>query len=361
MPQTSPWADYFVGEVVGTYRLISIINSGFFGTIYKAQCNETGDLVAIKALLPGQAESADSRAEFEREGDLLMRLMKSSNVVTIAASPAQQSVMINAGDDKDPQILPLAIPYFVMELADACLETIVLNKEEVAWPGRLELWRGVVLGVHQMHLKKIAHRDLKSSNCLVFLLEQNATKAKVTDLGRSRPWNEASMHAAELYATGRGDLRYAPPEYLMHQGVDTPDSHRASDLYGLGSVLFELATGIGITQHALGYGPNIVEREFIAAHRGTLTQLDGLRSYFEDSYRLFGECVPADIRDRGVRLLRTLCDPVPGSRFPKTISKGRLVKDAGLDWLLQQSDILLRTLRKPSIVRRRYTKQKVQV
>jgi serine/threonine protein kinase len=139
------------------------------------------------------------------------------------------------------------VPYLVLELADGSLAELLLNRARLPWQARLELYRDLVKGVHQMHLGGVVHRDVKSDNSLIFSRPQGA---KIADLGRSRNTVAQSRFVAEAYEAGRGDLRFAPPELLWKCGTDNPDDMARVDLFLLGSLLFELATGVAITQVA---------------------------------------------------------------------------------------------------------------
>ena len=76
-------------------------------------------------------------------------------------------------------------------------------------------------------------------------------KAKITDLGRGRNTREAPRFPGQ-YEPPRGMLSFAPPELLWLQGSEATISALQTDLYLLGSLLFEIATGQGITAFVLG-------------------------------------------------------------------------------------------------------------
>src|SRR3546814_12706888 len=98
-----------------------------------------------------------------------------------------------------------------------------------------------------MHSRRIVHRDLKSSNALLFNVDSRKPAVKISDLGRSCLTTEPPRFSTQQYVAGRGDLSFAPPELLWLQGDNDPGHYRQADLYLVGSVLFELATAQGIT------------------------------------------------------------------------------------------------------------------
>ena len=106
----------------------------------------------------------------------------------------------------------------VLASGDVCELTAdpdLLNKLD--WSERLWLLRGAVKGVHQMHLRNVAHRDLKSANCLL-VVQGSRSEVRVADLGRAKDFTHAPTLAPFDYLRGRGDFRFAAPEYLWMQG-----------------------------------------------------------------------------------------------------------------------------------------------
>ena len=82
--------------------------------------------------------------------------------------------------------MTIPAPFHVLELAEGSLADLIAVLPQLPWNERLSLFRDVVLGVHQMHSNSVMHRDLKSSNCLLFGSKGQVVSAKVNDLGRLR-------------------------------------------------------------------------------------------------------------------------------------------------------------------------------
>jgi serine/threonine protein kinase len=327
------WAQFLKGQEFAGYKLDSLINTGCFSYVFEGT-SQDGHKAAVKVLRP----NVDVRAvlEFHREGDLLAKLARTSNIVDMKNTGLRQFDLHADGG----QPLALEFAYHILELASGCLHELVLNRASLSWVERIKLWRGVVLGVHQMHLRNIVHRDLKSSNCLLFVCG-NSTSSKVSDLGRSRDLTSSPSHSADQYLQGLGDFCYAPPEFLYLQGRDTSQTHYLADLYGLGSVLFELATGQSMTATALGFGPDIAHQSSADGLHRVSFDLTFLRGAYTPAFDLFTESLPTALRDRGGRLIRQLCDPLPSARAPKNPRlRKKIGKDKGLEWLLRQADIL---------------------
>ena len=240
-------------------------------------------------------------------------------------------------------LVEVPISYIVLELADACLADLLADRHLLAWEERLLLLRHVVKGVHQMHLQGIVHRDLKSENALVFAIPREGFTTKIADLGRSRDLNQPVRFVAQDYLIGRGDWRFAPPEFLWWLGADDPTSFRQADLYLLGSVLFELGTGQGVTSMAFGdvlavlnatavLDPAVRAREYRA-------RLSEIRARYAPPFRLFADEIHLVLRYEAVGLLRQLCDPDPARRETR-FRADRANGTWGLEWILRRIDIL---------------------
>ncbi|WP_084297923.1 protein kinase domain-containing protein [Actinoplanes friuliensis] len=333
----------YLGLQFGHYLVKDFINNGGFGMVFEAEDTRNARVVAIKILKLNPDRG--TLAEFDNEDELLFKLRGSSNVIA----------RIDAGTGKipltqTPSFMPieLDVHYIVMELAQACLEDLLAYRDILGWQERIRLFRGLVKGMHQMHLKEVVHRDLKAGNCLVVWQGRGHTETKVSDLGRSRDLKNPPKHHALEYLAGRGDLRFAPPELLWMQGFDNPRVWMQADLYGLGSVLFELATGQGITGVALGSGPDHCHRiskmppNLRRAHFES--QIGDMRGRYELAFDMFKAELPKSIANQMTELVRQLCDPDPSKRVPRVIAKSQTERP-GLQWLLRRVDILARMLR----------------
>lgn len=337
MVSGNPWAALLIGQSAGEYELTGVLGAGGFGIVLEGQHRRTGELAAVKILPP--PTTADPTFEFANEGKLLSGLRGSTNVVHLFETGHVDVQMTGPTGTS----VPVRMPYHALELAQGCLEQLVQDRNRLKWSERLLLWRGCIRGVHQMHLRSVAHRDLKSENCLLFERPKNLVESKVADLGRSRDLKAGASRGADEYLAGRGDLRFAPPEFLAFQGNDTRETHIAADLYGLGSLLFELATGQCITSIALGFGPHVVRANLTLLHQGQSIDLSGMRADYEPSFQMFERAVPNAIRQPAGSLLRQLCDPVPSARTPRPKFAKQHV-GVGLEWLLTRADILTKSL-----------------
>jgi serine/threonine protein kinase len=336
-------AAVFLSEtLVGRYRPRSLIGAGYFCGTFLADDEASGGEVAAKILRLQHASAPMAVQEFDDEVSLLRRLESCDRVVTLLNS-GRQTVILQHPATGIP--LPMETRFAILELAAGSLADLVLGGPVLGWPDRLRLYRDVVKGVHQMHLQRIVHRDIKADNSLVF---ERPARAVVADLGRSHDTREAPRFAFEEYLHGRGDLRFAPLEFLWLQGTQEPDDQALADVYLLGSLLFEIATGVGATSmiapsprdvlnHMAALPPAAREVEWRA-------QIPWLREAARPVQDTFAHEVPPVIRARATTLFAQLTDPNPARRLPGFGGARRAVTPWDLQWLLERIDGLRRAI-----------------
>jgi eukaryotic-like serine/threonine-protein kinase len=332
------------GQTLADYQVLAYRGSGAFAHVFDAEHVHTGAQVALKILDPGAG--AVQHREFDNEGDLLKALCRCSAVVDIEDS-LQASVAIATVSPSGTNLqIQIPVRFHVLERADRCLDELLLYRQSLDWGAKLALYRQAVLGIHQMHLAHIAHRDSKAANCLVFQRPMNHVNVKISDLGRSRDLRHTGTARIPDYQWGRGDPDFAPPEMFWLLGADTPGCHIRADLYGIGSVLYEVATGQGITAAALGSGVPYIQRAatWTPAQRSAnyLTELPNLRAALEVALGLLDTEVPTYLRPYFLQLLRHLCEPDPIRREEVVRDGKRLIMTPDLQWLLRKVDIMAR-------------------
>lgn len=333
--QRDAWITLLKSHQLDQYRIGNYRGSGQFSLVFEAENVNSGGQAALKIMIPGG--HPEDIYEFRSEADLLAALEKSSNVVNLIKSDSGSIEMTGPGGTK----VQLPLHFHALELADGSLEELVTDRGKLDLQERLHYWRGAVRGVHQMHRRQVVHRDLKSSNCLLYPRAEIKTRCKVADLGRAADTKRPPHLAPFDYLVGRGDFRFAPPECLFAQGSSERGLCKLADLYGLGSLLFEVVTGQGITSMALGRGPDIVQFALAEARAGRRMDLSSLRGNYAKAYLMFQTSVPSVIRDSATGLLKQLCSPVPEERLPRQ-RYGAHPVDNNLEWLLRRADILIK-------------------
>lgn len=209
--------------VLGNYRLLEKIGEGGMGVIWKARDLKLERDVAVKFLPEGAVDDPERRAFFEREAKAVAALSH-PNIVTIYAVAEAEGTS-----------------FFTMELVDGQPLSKLIEPGGVTLDRFLEIALPLVGAVAAAHARGIIHRDLKPQNIMI-----DATGTlKILDFGLARILLPLSRmlarddgSTATLDADFAGTIAYMSPEQLKSQAVD----HR-TDLFSLGVVLFEWATG----------------------------------------------------------------------------------------------------------------------
>ncbi len=214
-PAGAEWAASMVGSQIGVWKITGIIGAGGAGAVYAGQ-RTTGDFdqrVAIKVLRGSAAEDVE-RFTVERR---ILADFEHPNIARLL----------------DGGVLPDGRPYCVMDYVDGVPLTVYAREQSLDLASRLALFNQVLDAIEYAHRNLIVHRDIKPANVLV----NRDGRVKLLDFGiakrlESRPAGDDAETLAPL------TLDYAAPEQLTGQVVTT-----ATDIYGLGVVLFELLTG----------------------------------------------------------------------------------------------------------------------
>jgi eukaryotic-like serine/threonine-protein kinase len=345
----------YIGERLGgRYRVLEWRGGGAFAGVFRAEDSVVGVDVAVKVL--SLRSGAQAQVEFDGERDMLAALAHCGNVVRLLDSGTHDMVLRGAAGGA--MVAPMK--YLVLELADANLAELLVRRRELDWPTKLDLFRGAVLGVHQVHRARCVHRDCKSDNCLVM---GGRPDAIVSDFGRSRDTRKPARFAVGDYEFGRGDLRFAPPELLWGLGeADDFELMARGDLYLLGSIWFEVATGVGLTSLALGdplaLRASVARLPELVRRREFQVRTTELREYYESAYEQFKAELPPVLRSSGVQLLRLLTDPDPQRRTPP-FRRRRQADVWDLQWLLRRLDVMRQMLRADAARAARRMRQRI--
>lgn len=337
-------ASLYSGEVFSgarsDYLIGSLLASGGFAGVFDAVDQSSGTSVAVKVLAFG-GRPHNAPAEFQAEIELLRLLGACSNVVTLRDEGSYSTQLHGPGN----LVFPVTVPFMVLDRAVTGVDALLANRHQLSWIDRLHLYRDLVKGIHQMHIRRLVHRDVKAANGLAF---QSEPTGRITDLGRSKNTREQPRYPLDAYEVGMGDLRFAPPELLWRLGTTSSESYCRCDLYLLGSLFYEFATATGITASALGNPSAWIARasnlpDHAARERDYQSQLPHLRNLYEPIYGLFGAELPRSIAKEATLLLRQLTDPEPARREPSGLRR-QLPPRWDLQWLLYRLDIFSRRL-----------------
>ena len=204
-----------IGQIIKErYEITQLLGEGGMSYVYKAIDKQLQRTVAIKTLKPNYVEQEKFVERFKREAQTAANL-NHPNIVQIFDW--------GIGDE----------PFFVMEYIEGnTLTSIIANKRTISMNDILFIGAQVSSGLQAAHSKGLVHRDIKPGNIMI----TPEGKVKVTDFGIVSLQNEES----DITKTG-SILRTA--SYISPEQAQGKPVSKESDLYSLGTVLYELITG----------------------------------------------------------------------------------------------------------------------
>ena len=216
------------GQVITSYEILDRIGVGGMGEVYRARDKKLGREVAIKVLPLAFSQDRERLGRFQREA----RLLASLNHPNVAA--------IYGLEESD------GMQFLVLELVTG--ETLAerLKKGRLPVEEALDLCRQIAEGLESAHEQGIIHRDIKPAN--IFITKRGHAKvldfglAKLTEspteAGSAMPTAQAPEDQLTTPGTAMGTVAYMSPEQALGKELDA-----RTDLFSLGVVLYEMATG----------------------------------------------------------------------------------------------------------------------
>ncbi len=214
-----------IGQTLGHYRITAALGAGGMGEVWRAEDEKLGREVALKVLPARLAENGEALDRLEREARAVAALSH-PNILAIHDFGSHEGTT-----------------YAVMELLHG--QTLRERLATGTLPARkaVDIAVQVARGLAAAHEKGIVHRDLKPENIIV----TPDGRAKILDFGLARQivapaaagdTRSPTLAPATDAGTVLGTVGYMAPEQVRGETAD----HR-SDIFSLGSVLFEMLTG----------------------------------------------------------------------------------------------------------------------
>jgi len=213
-----------VGTTLGHYRLLELLGKGGMGEVYLAEDTRLQRRVALKVLSPELANDHDRVQRFEREARAAASL-NHPNIVTIHSVETEG-----------------AAAFLTLELVEGQTLAEMLPPSGLAIDRLLSIAIPLTDAVGAAHQRGIVHRDLKPANVMI----TGDGRVKVLDFGLAKLRDDAQFvdqtvgPTRALTGEGRilGTVAYMSPEQAEGRNVD-----QRSDVFSLGVMLYELATG----------------------------------------------------------------------------------------------------------------------
>jgi serine/threonine protein kinase len=214
-----------IGRTLGHYRVIEQLGSGGMGDVYVAEDGKLGRRVALKLLRPEKAESPDLRARFRREAR--------------AAAALNHPAIVHLYSVEESE----GVAFITMELVPGRSLRALLAEGPLPVPRLIALASQIAEGLASAHAAGVLHRDLKPANVMV----TGDDRVKILDFGLAKFFappslldTEAETMVREASSPGLtlGTAGYMSPEQALGGKVDP-----RTDLFALGVVLYEMATG----------------------------------------------------------------------------------------------------------------------
>ncbi len=324
-----------VGDLVATrYRLTEEIGRGAMGIVYRANQEEMNREVALKTLLPQAVFHPRMIARFKREVRVISQL-KHPNTITI----------FDYGD------LPNGLLYFAMEMLDGTPLGTVIKTEGSLAPERVRrVSMQILKSLDEAHSKGIIHRDLKPDNIFICDVHGESDFVKVLDFGIAKALDPGGEEAVELTGTG---MSVGTPVYMAPEQIEREDVAAATDLYGLGSLMYEMLSGrplflgtswIEIAMKKLGETPVKLRGDIVSSELGGII-VKALRRDMSERYQTAREMLD-DLEAVGV---------IESGALPPT-RKGGIEAETPIDAMIVDTPFGPRVVTSPGVDLSKYDK-----
>ncbi len=211
------------GQSLGPYEIVDRLGAGGMGEVYRARDPRLGREVAIKILPPELANDGEYRSRFEREAR-----------AASALSHPNIAHIYDVGEQEGTH-------YLAMELVEGETLRARLARGPLSVDEVIDCGLQMAEALEEAHTSGVIHRDIKSANAMI----TPKGLVKILDFGLARHDRDSSGLNSEEVTEARtrvgvvmGTVPYMSPEQALGKEVDA-----RTDLFSLGTVLYELTTG----------------------------------------------------------------------------------------------------------------------
>jgi len=220
-----PLTDELIGRSIGSYRVEKLLGKGGMGSVYMGVHPGIGSRVAIKFLHP----------QFSHDDKIVERFFNEARAVNVIGHDNILKILdLNVTDDHRH--------YFVMEyLYGRPLQALLRQNApvplEIAGPIAVQICDAL----EAAHKRGIVHRDLKPENIYLITMKGKKNFVKVVDFGIARVTDDTGVSTGK---TQTGMVMGTPAYMSPEQGAgESSKIDGRSDVYSLGVMMFQLATG----------------------------------------------------------------------------------------------------------------------
>jgi len=198
----------------GRYQIVEELGRGGMGRVYKVVDTQVNERIALKLLKPEISADAEMIERFRNE-------------LKLARGIAHRNVcrMFDLGESEGTRFLTMEY------VSGQDLKTVIRMTGSLAVGTILSVGRQVADGLAEAHGLGVIHRDLKPQNIMI----DTDGRVKIMDFGIARSVREKGV-------TGPG-VMIGTPEYMSPEQVEARAVDARSDIYSLGIILYEMATG----------------------------------------------------------------------------------------------------------------------
>jgi len=198
----------------GRYRIIEELGKGGMGRVYKVLDIETNEKIALKLIKPEIAADKKTVERFRNE-------------LTTARKIRHKNIcgMFDLGKDKGSYFITMEY------ISGQDLKSFIRQSGQLTVGKAISIGKQICAGLAEAHKLGVVHRDLKSNNVMI----DRDGNVRIMDFGIARSLETKGI-------TGEGVI-IGTPEYMSPEQVEAKEVDRRSDIYSLGIILYEMATG----------------------------------------------------------------------------------------------------------------------